>query len=439
MLSALLFCSGCTASTGDGLLALPKLPGEYVMLQKKLDELEATGAKLVTADSGPNRQAVQLIDLDGNGDEEAVSFFHHASGRYTAHVFARTDKGYEERASFGTEASSLRAVNYPVCDVSGKLSIAMSWGIDDAGSYGMTIFDAAAEGMTELLDVQYSGLTIADIDGDTVDEICIVTRDGATGAYAFRMYAYRGNTYKLICEAPLCAEVKTVGRMKVGKAENGGTEICIDSMSVNAGYVTDLISIRGSRAVNETIDEASHSGILTWRPTSVFSTDIDGDGILEIPTSAVRDTQGEVQSSDLRNKLIWKHFKGGEEVGQVATTYHSVSEEWYINWPERWENVVNVSRYSSSGISVTTFYLTEAAAETPYEGKRNELLSIYVFSGESRANSIGGSIKILRQTSTKTYGYLLPDTRSERKLTDTEVAELFHTIEKEWSSGGYIQ
>jgi len=190
--------------------------------------------------------------------------------------------------------------------------------------------------------------------------------------------------------------------------------------------------------VNETIDEASHSGILTWRPASVFSTDIDGDGILEVPTSAVRESQGESQGSDLRNKLIWKHFKGGEEVGQVATTYHSVSEEGYINWPGRWENVVNVSRYSSSGISVTTFYLTETA-EAPHEGKRNELLSIYVFSGESRTNSIGGSIKILRQTSTKTYGYSLFDIRSERGLTDTEVTELFHTIDKEWNSGGYIQ
>lgn len=438
-LSALLICSGCTAASGDGLLAPPKLPGDYVMLQQKLDEIESKGAKLVAADTGSNRQSVQLIDLDGNGEEEAVGFFRYDDGSYKAHVFARTEDGYEELASVGAEASSLRAVNYPVCDASGELAIAMSWGLDDAGSYGMTVYGMSGNGVVELLDVQYAGLTVADVDGDTVDEICVVTRDGATGAYACRVYVYRGNTYKLLCEAQLCAEVKSVGRMTVSKTDNGASVLCIDSMSVNGGYVTDLIRISGTHAVNETIDDASHSGALTWRPASVFSADIDGDGEIEVPTSAVLEQVGDTQGSDLRNKLIWKHFKGGVEREKVAATYHSVSEEWYLTWPERWENMVNVSRYSTTGVNVTTFYLNDIATDAPLEPKRSELLTVYVFTGENRANALGRTIKVLRQTSTKTFGYVLADTPSNLGLSDSEVAEMFHTIEKEWNTGGFIQ
>ena len=74
----LVFLTGCTYQMGDGLLSLPRLPEEYVGLQKLYDEILAEGAAYVSAKSGANRQSVQLADFDSDGENEVVSFFKNA-------------------------------------------------------------------------------------------------------------------------------------------------------------------------------------------------------------------------------------------------------------------------------------------------------------------------------------------------------------------------
>ena len=83
----LVFSGGCSLQTGDGLLLLPKVPTEYVQLQQQLDEILQEGAVYAVAEAGTNRQAVQLMDLDGDGDEEALAFFRAESGAYQVCVF----------------------------------------------------------------------------------------------------------------------------------------------------------------------------------------------------------------------------------------------------------------------------------------------------------------------------------------------------------------
>ena len=70
LLMILVLSGGCSLQTGDGLLLLPKVPTEYVQLQQQLDEILQEGAVYAVAEAGTNRQAVQLMDLDGDGEPD---------------------------------------------------------------------------------------------------------------------------------------------------------------------------------------------------------------------------------------------------------------------------------------------------------------------------------------------------------------------------------
>ena len=70
-----LLLSGCFVKTVDELYTLPRHSDEYDNLQKAIDEvMAAAGCEYCAPISGSNQQSVQLADLDGDGEEEAIVF-----------------------------------------------------------------------------------------------------------------------------------------------------------------------------------------------------------------------------------------------------------------------------------------------------------------------------------------------------------------------------
>ena len=86
-ISALFLCcvvmltaSGCCFTLSpQELYSLPKLPTEYVELDDRINAILAEGAEYAAPISGTNIQPVQLVDLNGDGQEEAVTFFRNTS------------------------------------------------------------------------------------------------------------------------------------------------------------------------------------------------------------------------------------------------------------------------------------------------------------------------------------------------------------------------
>ena len=89
VLSALvLVLSGCVFTKPEAsLYRLPKLSGEYESLESQIDALLSSGAEYAAPTSGSNLQSVQMIDLDGDGDEEAVAFFRRANDKKPMKIY----------------------------------------------------------------------------------------------------------------------------------------------------------------------------------------------------------------------------------------------------------------------------------------------------------------------------------------------------------------
>ena len=76
----LLSASGCGFSfSPTDLYSLPQLPEEYTELNSSLNQLLESGAEYAAPVSGSNIQPVQLEDLDGDGEEEALAFFRNSA------------------------------------------------------------------------------------------------------------------------------------------------------------------------------------------------------------------------------------------------------------------------------------------------------------------------------------------------------------------------
>ena len=75
LLAALLLtlCGCGMGGSIDELYSLPQMADEYVELQKAIDAVLSGGAVYSAPVDGVHRQSVQLCDLNGDGEEEAVA------------------------------------------------------------------------------------------------------------------------------------------------------------------------------------------------------------------------------------------------------------------------------------------------------------------------------------------------------------------------------
>lgn len=425
MLLLLTLLGGCALQTGDGLLLLPKVPAEYVQLQQQLSQILDGGASYAVAETGTNRQAVQLADLDGDGTEEALAFFRTEDGAFQAHAFRQDGESYVPIGLAEGYGTTLRAVYYPRLP-DGRLALAMCWGFDEGGSYGMTIYGFSEQGMRAMLDIQYSDVVIQDIDGDGAEELAFAVRDSVTGIYSARVYQYREEQYRVLYEVPMCLEVRSVANMQFGRTENGSLGLYIDSISNIGGYVTDLVCYDGRTAANRTIDQASGSGSRTWRPISVFCGDINGDGRLDIPIShSFSVTANEVES---RARLDWYNVDADGAETVVGSSLNAVTENWYLIWPEKWGDQVRVTKSAGTGFSKTVFSLQKGE-------DTQELLSIWLFSGDGTESAASAYKRLgtLDSTTAGVYRFSISQTAdSAFSLTEEELRELFRTVESGW-------
>lgn len=430
----MLLLSGCTMLSGDDLLALPKLPEEYVKLQEKLDKIISEGSTYAVAESGTNRQAVQFKDLDGDGNEEAVAFFRAESGLYRIYVFRESQGDYILTGHAEGAGAYINSIDYLNKDTSGGQAIAVSWAFDDVYSYGLTVFGLAEEGLVSLLEKQYAFMVNEDITGDSVQDFLFVTLDNGTETYYLDVYSFGEDKPVCMYSAALCKEIRSVVSMQ---CSTGGIYpvIYIDSLATGGGYVTDMVTLSGLQAVNHTIDAATGSGLVTWRNLSVTCTDIDGDGILEIPSAY--SPGAESSTTDLNYRLSWDTYNQGARERNRAVTFHNPSENWYIFWPDEWDDDVHAARASYSTMTAVTFYVKDGLENIGADpensenfvdnGAPPEVATIYVLNSDSRLSyMLKQGMKIIRQINGQIYGYIINENAGETGYLPKDFASLIN-------------
>ena len=82
--------------------------------------------------------------------------------------------------------------------------------------------------------------------------------------------------------------------------------------------------------------------------------DVNSDTILEMPRPHLLPTYGENLSSDFW-LIDWSQYDVGGRAAPVFTTYHNMSDQWYLIIPEEWVDQITISRSDSSGIRAVIF------------------------------------------------------------------------------------
>lgn len=350
----LTFLSGCIR-TGDELLQAPKLPSDYTALQNQIDKEVQAGKIQVEPETGLNRNTVQLVDIDSDGEEEAIAFFRQSSvsGTFEVVLYERENGKYVEVGRIYGEGSSIDSVSYPSFSPTGGGGIAISWKIGEQLEKGITVAKYEQNELNTVLDTKYLSTFLLDVETDGIDEIFIVNRE--TDKTTLGMYKIDEEGMTLASKADLSKEIDTIARITTGELVSGGKSVAIDSRIVDStGLMTDFVTYDGEKLVNLTMEENS-SLEATYRATSSYSSKIFGDNVIYIPTVTETKNVNATENITANYTTTWHLYDLYNPIQSDIYTFHNNTDGWYFILTEDVKSNLIIERDTIDTTRVTSF------------------------------------------------------------------------------------
>ena len=424
--------SGCFFQSTDELYALPQQSQEYYELQSEIDQLMTGGAAYAAPTSGTNQQSVQLADLDGDYEDEAVVFLRTTGEKpLKAYIFDRIDEDFQRVAVIEGDGGSFASVEYVQIDGEPGVEMVLCRQISDQVPQALSVYALRDNRVVELMSASYNEYTTVDLDSDGKMDIFLLRFSAEDRTGVAEYYHYTSTQIERAPEALLSTGVESVRRIITGQVDAGVPAVFVASLYEENSIVTDIFALRDGTFANITADTAAGTSAQTVRNYNVYVTDIDEDGIIELPQPHQLPTvSGDAE--DAYWIIDWYCLSIDGDMEKKLTTYHNYSDGWFLTLPEEWENQLTISYGEvETGLSGYTFSRWIDADTEP-----EPIFTIYAFSGEDRnEEAASGGRFLLSERGDVTYAASFGSCAWAEDLTEEDLAAMFHYIQIDWNSG----
>ncbi len=409
VLLAACFClhfSGCSFAVFDAknLMAPPKANEDqqaiHKLLQGNLSDIDFVYPK-----SGEYRSAIIMADFTGDGQEDAMGFTSlEEAGGVRVQFLIKSNGQWHTAAAFQNTAIQVDRVCFADLTGNGVNSVLIGWG-SAAGTSGRTAAVSAYicdnGQITEYSLGVYGEMAVTDFDQDGISEVFTVDKflpaeteeDEPTPATA-RVYAWRDGAMKEICSTGADNSIASYSSAAFGRMNGALWGVALDGAKADGSLTTQVFCLEDKVLVNSppNVNTEDYSNAFFRPSTAPFlSRDINGDGILEIPSVSLLPGIPEEISPDSTSYLVeWQVFQGADSSRLKVRTLMNLAENYWFRLPYGLEGKITASN-DAARRAVTYMEVTESP-ETGEKLLGSPLFSIRVFtrsSWESRGQSSG--------------------------------------------------
>ncbi len=436
---AAVFCSvlalsGCLSFSAEELYSLPRASEDYRQLQSLIDEEVSSGAVYSPPTSGSNRRSVQLRDLDGDGVDEAISFLSVQEDEpLRVAIYKEQEGDYKRAAVISGQGTSFDCVSYLDMDGDGTMEIAVGWQIS-SGIKTLQVFSIKGMEPMALYSTNYSEYTLTDMDKDGKSEILVFRMNGLTDTSEAELEMLMPGGEMASLNAKLSVGAENLLHIVSGSLSDGASATYVDC-SIGGECVTDIISLSNGKLVNVSMDDRTGTSSGTVRQYSMYCSDINGDGVVEVPMPELLPAQKETTYRCIN----WCVFSRDGNMRISTTTYHNNQDGWYLTWPGDWRGNVTVRRQDYyTGERTVIFSRVTDNKDDSEETVLQDFLQITMFSGDNREARLSsrGYERLLNEGN-RVFGYkiLIEDKGFPLSLSSEIVHNGFSIIYSDWLTG----
>ncbi len=344
MLAAFLL-AGCAMWTVEDLYCLPKRALKDDNLQAVMSGSMA-GLSYCAPVGGENRQPVRYADLDGDGSDEYILLAKdHSDQPLKFIIISRLASGYQRMATIEGYGSEFDFVELANMDDTPGMELIVGRQINEDVSCAVSIYRFSSGTATELVNLRYTKRLIDDMDGDGQAELLLLgpndRQDRSSMAVIYRVedgQVVADSQLELPCRA---ARVKRMEHMTL----KDGTKTVLVTADENTG-----ISLEIFRYVDGALERfGSTVKITSLQGSSVYPTDMNGDGKIDLPE--IRTVPVIVTGYSQEYYVAWYNLTAQGEKRIQLYAYHNVADRWHLRLESGWPESMSVTRERG----VTTF------------------------------------------------------------------------------------
>jgi hypothetical protein len=469
VLASALLLSGCLFRPPDDLYRQPEKSAGYEKLNEAIRTVRngletefSTRVEDVTIMAGDNTANIQLQDMDGDGQRESAVTFFRVPGiekPIKIYIFTQIGEEYVVTGVVEGEGNAVYAIDYAQVNGEGRKEIAVNWQIS-SGAYQLGVYtlddidlpgqagneEAVLEASRSLVRADLvaterlltrcsvatdgsSGCRLLDLDRDTRTEV-LVTRVDANGLSGqVEVYGWKDGGLISLALTDLSTGIAAMNRVRTNylAGEYNQPALYVTSTLADGSRVIDVVAFVEGELKNVALNSQGVSQEVIQGYTEVNPTDINRDGVMELPAPNLLQTYGESGSSNFW-LIDWAQYDTLGHRNHVLTTYHNVNDGWYLEIPESWRDQITLSRNDQvTGRREVIFSHWRGEAQEP-----QAFLSIYrLSSGRNLDDGEDGWI-VLREEENVTYAARFHTGGWNCGLDEMDLLERFSTIQASW-------
>lgn len=419
--------SGCSfAGSVDLLLSPPKLSAEQTAVYEALVRSEGENVKLRYPRYGEYRSAFVFADIDGDAGDEALVFYEktgesEGAGNVRINVIDMIDGEWRSVYDHAGVGTGIDRIIFADIGSSEKMSVIIGYTLL-SGEKNAVVYSYGSGRLFSDYSDNYSTMFVLDMDRDGLDNLVLI-RPGNQLKKASMSLVTRSSEDGSVAETGSIALDESAADFVNVISGYIGTEtpaIFIDGLSSGQLTTEIIYSMNGSLRNPLYLGE---SGMIenTRRQAGYLSTDIDLDGIVEIPTRSPLPGYASGSRESLYS-TDWNVFDNYSIVKKYSS-YYSIADGYCFIFPSRWDGVVTAKKDDAAGDIV--FY----RFQTDVTNSSTELMRIAAAGDYETEAYIENGYTLLKSNNHTNYFVKLPDTEFDPLvLTSTEINNNFYII-----------
>ncbi|MFT9847053.1 FG-GAP repeat domain-containing protein [Aneurinibacillus sp. REN35] len=364
MFALSLALSGCEAASSPiDLLTAPRLDEAQQKARAAIIHTLPDDAALTLPVQSERTSAINLVDLDGDGIQEAIAFYQKQQTSEVGMLIMVNESGTWKKAS--SLAFQGTAITYAaIQDLDGNERPELLVGVDESSYWNtLSIYQFKNKEIKRIDMLTYTEVAIGNLNDDPQPEIVALTHDQEKGKAKAQVYTIKNQRLHLIDQLAMNGAMNGYEQVLIGNAAQGQKGVFVDmGIGAHSSY-TALLVLQNNRLHNVVATPEDETA-QTYKPHSLYSKDINGDGIIEIGIQQEPPGSEDMPLIDVPWIDGWYRWDGKSGLVAVHQSYTDIESGYRFHIPELWHERYTVKQTKTEGAGlISTFYYVDATGK----------------------------------------------------------------------------
>ncbi|MED4728153.1 hypothetical protein P9597_08365 [Aneurinibacillus migulanus] len=362
--AVLALISGCAVLTEPShLMKTPNAKDEQRAIYQAVIRSLPSGAKLLAPSKPERTSPIELKDLDGDGEEEAIAFYKTKKDDYAIYILVLRREGDEWKRIIAEQniGQTLYYADYQDVTGDGTLDIIMGIGSEEAiEPNDLIVYALQGDKLKPLLNRPYTEVAVGNLDEDKAAELVVFLHDREKLTAQAQVYKMKNGSYTVVDTLPMDGTINSYEQVEIGRATREKWGVFVDvGVGAHSAY-TDLLIMENGKLRNVfTAGRPEEASEKTWKAYSVPSEDINHDGIMEIATLIEPPgVEDDIAMANMPWITSWSRWDGKAGLMPVHENYNNYEIGFRFDFPSNWTGKVTLQTEEKENSGSVSFYYT---------------------------------------------------------------------------------